>query len=130
MRLRSENAARGPVAAVRSSAARVCLCAFLCLALVGCAGRTTPLARTVQARELYTSTLHVLTAARAAGRIDDEQARQIESARRLAAAALDEMEAAALAREQLGFERVARRWDDAIDPLLERRLQVTKEAKP
>jgi hypothetical protein len=104
----------------------------LLLMLVGCKGMgqpLSPLARSVQARELYTSTLHVLTAARAAGKIDDSSARQIETARIAAASAIDLMEGAATQPNPgSAFEQYAELFNRAIDELLRWRVKV--EGKP
>ena len=112
--------------------ASVLFSALLVVALAaGCAARDgTPLTRTVQARELYTSTLRVLTSARAAGKIDDRDAVRIEQARRAAAQALELMEAEALGSEKQKFERAAAQFDIALDKLLAARVRAQQREAP
>ena len=100
------------------------LMAGLVAANIGCAKNDLPpLSRVVQARELYTSTLNVLTAARTAGKINDQTAKDIENYRRLAAEALNAMEENALAKNGAGYQSAIKAFDTAIDKLLEWRVK-------
>ena len=93
--------------------------------------------RTVQAEQIYTSTLQVLTTAVSGGVISKETARdQIEPMRAAAAMALDTMKAisinAAMQRreptpdEAARFEAEEREFRQALDPLLARRFQIER----
>lgn len=106
----------------------VCLAAFAngC-ALFGNNANLTPLARSVQARELYISTMHVLAAARAEGKITDDQARTIEAIRAQVATALDTWETAAAGGNAATAAQYAKLANDLLDKLLAWRAMV--EAK-
>lgn len=75
---------------------RLAVAALLAVALCGCnATRGDALARTEMARGAYTGGLQAATALRKAGRLGDDKANGVESARRAAAGAIAQMEAAA-----------------------------------
>jgi hypothetical protein len=99
---------------------------LLSLAIIvgGCA--QTPMAKVVQARELYSSTLNVLADARAAGKISDKDALAIEEARKVAQDALDQMEVDALAGKAPSLSTASTVFNDALEALLRWRVRVQK----
>lgn len=93
--------------------------------------------RVVQAEEVYTSTLRVLTAAVESGVISKQTAKdQIEPVRATAAAALEAMKqiagpVAAASRspsssEAASFDLQEKRFKSALDPLIARRFQIER----
>jgi hypothetical protein len=106
-------------------AAWVFLAALMLMAallLAGCQSQS-PLAQSVAARELYTSTLEVLVVARQAGAISDDTATELEPWRAATAAAIDAMEQAALEQDASAFRSAQAAYNTAIDKLLEWRIR-------
>jgi hypothetical protein len=105
----------------------IVIAALLSLALVvpGCS--QTPLQQSVQARELYTSTLQSLSTARRAGLIDDAAYVKIEQGRQVAATALDAMETNAVSGDGVKFTFYRNSFNGAIDTLLEWRIKTQKK---
>ena len=91
----------------------------------GC--QQSPLQQSVQARELYTSTLQSLSTARRAGLIDDANYRKIEDGRKVAAIALDAMETNAVKGDGIKFNFYRDSFNSAIDTLLEWRIKTQKK---
>jgi hypothetical protein len=108
------------------------LIAFVLLALVaGCqSAGLSPLQEVVAGRESYTATLTVLNSAHRLGYLSLEQKQQIDPFVKSARAALDSMEAAALAGSDhsIGsdFSRYSAAFKAAFDELLKARLEVEK----
>ena len=90
----------------------------------GCTSGATPLGRAMAARELYTSTLNVLSVARETGKIDDESYRQIEIVRAEVARELDLLEAAAIAGKTGEYSSILAMVNSSMDRLLEWRIGV------
>lgn len=100
----------------------------LLLLLAGCQNTQSPLQQVVTARDSYTATLAALNAAHRAGVLSVDEKRTIEPYRAAAAAALDSMEASALAGSTndpfSDFSRAAKAFTAALDKLIESRLKT------